>query len=80
MRDKLWIERSQFQAFKARHEYGNVDPPYDASKDPAVQDELRSIEADYKDDDWWHNYYKDQAALSSIFVVEAKDEVKEGQQ
>lgn len=77
-RRKLY--RSRYLEFKARHEYGDVQPPYDVRKDPAVLKEKLSIAADYEDDDWWATYFKDRGNMGSIFKAEAKDEVKEGQQ
>ena len=71
------VEKSEFLSFKARHEFGDVTPPYDPRKDRAAQDELLSIAADYADDGWWGEFFEDRGRRGGIFVAEAKDEVKE---
>ena len=73
------LNKSKFLKYKAQREWANPNPPYDKSKDPAVLADRRSIEADYQDDDWWEQFYKDKGRHSSIFKSEERDEAKEGE-
>ena len=67
------LYRSQFAGFKKRHEYGDVTPRYDASKDPTVIRAKLTEAADCQDDGWWDQFFKDKGRSASIFKPEEKE-------